>query len=231
MTSFARNSTLLSLAFLAGALTAGAPATAPPDVARGVTAAIADAWGVEAPELRIEWGRLPAGAKWIESTSCRLVGRGADGWYAVVLETPGASPTSFRVRAGLLDTVWVATRPLAPGSRLVDGDLRPEILPSWGPPRTDLDTRPRAGWETRRSIVAGEPLLWPAVAPPTWIVAGKSVEIAWSRGSVRIALSGLALNSAREGESVRVRVAGRPDPLHGIAVSEGRVVLGPGRSS
>jgi flagella basal body P-ring formation protein FlgA len=57
------------------------------------------------------------------------------------------------------------------------------------------------------------------------------VEIAWSRGSVRIALSGLALNSAREGESVRVRVAGRPDPLHGIAVSEGRVVLGPGRSS
>lgn len=231
MTSFARTFGLLPLALLVGALTAGTSATAPPDVERGVAAAIADAWGVEAPALQLEWGRLPADARWIESTSCRLLGNGADGWYAAVLETPGVAPTSFRVRAGLLDTVWVAARSIPSGSRLTDGDMRGELLPVWGPPQGDPDARPREGWETRRSVAAGEPLRWPAVAPPTWIVAGAAVEIAWNRGSVRIALSGLALNSAREGESVRVRVPGRPDPLRGVAIAEGRVALGPGRSS
>jgi flagella basal body P-ring formation protein FlgA len=222
---------LLSLVLLAGALTAGMPAVAPPDVARGVAAVIGDAWGVDASELRLEWGRLPADARWPEGTSCRLLGSGAEGWYAVVLQSPGAVATSFRVRAGLLDTVWVAARSLASGSRLEEGDIRAELLPSWGPPRRDVDARPREGWETRRSVAPGEPLRWPAVAPPTWIVAGETVEIAWSRGSVRVALSGLALNSAREGEPVRVRVPGRPDPLRGTAVAEGRVALGPGRSS
>jgi flagella basal body P-ring formation protein FlgA len=231
MTSFA--SVGMALAMAPGLL-ATAPATppdgappVPPAVAERVAERIAGEWRVPAAALQLDWGRA-SGRQPESDASFRLVGKGADGWFVAVFDPPTSRALSVRVRAGVDDTVMVAARPLAAGTRLGPDDARPEPRLRWGPPADDAAPVPGPGWEVRRPLASGEPLVWPAVVPPQVISPGEPVRLLWVHGGVSVTLTGVALNAARQGETVRVRVEGRRNRLVGIATGPGMATLANG---
>jgi flagella basal body P-ring formation protein FlgA len=223
MTSFASRAFIAFMILGCGAAQAAPPAV-PADLEGAVTAGIAEAWGVDPSALTVEWGLVPAPVREPGATLLRLAGRGTDGWLAAVIRPAGGRTLSVRVRAGLEDSVWVAAHPLEPGTVLAAADLRGQQRLRWGPPRAAYD-RPGPGWEVRRRLPEGAELAAPAVAPPTWVTAGEPVVLEWSRGGVNIALAGTALNSAREGETVRARVPGRDAPVSGTVTGPGTAAL------
>ena len=87
--------------------------------------------------------------------------------------------------------------------------------------RHAIGVRPGVGWEVKRPLAAGELGAYPALVPPLAVLAGEGVELRWQRDIVRVVASGIALNSAREGEDVRVRVVGREEPLSGRVTGPG----------
>jgi flagella basal body P-ring formation protein FlgA len=218
----------LLLAALLAAPSVGRAAASPPDgailppaLAARVAACVAERWDVPADAVRLACGRGTVAAT--AESPLRLAGRGTDGWFTLVLD-PGASATALRLRAGVERTVWVAARPLAAGQRLEAADLRAEPRVRWGPPAPDGEA-PGPGWEVRRALAPGEPLARPAVAPPPLVASGEPVRLVWERAGVQVAVAGVALNSARRGESVRVRVEGHPERLTGIAIAPGIATL------
>ena len=93
-----------------------------------VAGRIARQWHVPAGDVRLTWGRI-RGVWPAASTPYELAGRGADGWFVVVLGSKSDAAQAIEVRAGLPDTAWVAARPLAVGETLVStldgvGELR-----------------------------------------------------------------------------------------------------------
>lgn len=222
MTSFAELAFFLAVTALPAA--PAQPPPVPPAAAAQVAARIAQDWRVPAEALRLEWGRAPAGATVPATTPFRLEGRGADGCFVAVFDAPG-SAVALRLRAGVVDSVPVAAHALGAGARLGPGDVRQDPRLHWGPPAADRRTVPGVGWEVRRALAAGEALSWPAVAAPTLVTGGQPVRLVWLRGALQVALTGVALNSARQGERVRARVEGRSTPLVGIATAPGTVEL------
>jgi flagella basal body P-ring formation protein FlgA len=211
------------LALLAGG--AAGPPPVPAPLAARVAATIATAWRRPAADLRLDW-RGPAPARPLAAdVPFHLAGRGGGGWFVAVFEPAGETKVALRVRAGVEDTVAVATRPLAPGTRLASGDLRPERRVRWGPPDSNPAARADVGWEIRRPLASDEAVEWPAATPPPLVTGGTPVRLVWERGTVSISMTGTALHSARRGETVRARVEGRPGQLAGKAMAAGLVVL------
>ncbi len=223
MTSFASR-ILVALVLLGAGAAQAAPPAVPADLEGAVTAAIAGEWSVDPAALTLEWGHVPAPATEPGAVLVRLAGRGTDGWLAAVIRPVGGHMLSVRVRAGLTDSVWVAARPLDAGVALAAGDLRGEERLRWGPPRA-VHERPGPGWEVRRRLPEGSVLAAPAVVPPAWVSAGEPVVLEWARGGVSIALTGTALNSARQGETVRARIDGRDAPVSGVVTAPGTAAL------
>ncbi len=94
----------------------------------------------------------------------------------------------------------------------------------WGAPASRASSsaeRPAPGWEVRRAVAEGDVLEWPSVAPPPMVVAGQSVRLEWVREGVRVALTAIALNDARRGETVRARVPERPARLMATVTAPG----------
>jgi flagella basal body P-ring formation protein FlgA len=199
---------------------------APAVVEARVVARVAETWSVPERDVTLAWGRLPAGLAAAEQAPLELVGRGSDGWFAVVLRPAGAPPLALRVRAGVKREVAVATRPLPLGTLVADDDVRLAERLVWGPPR--VEARAGAGWTVRRPLAAGESLAWPAAAPPALIDAGSPVTLVWMRGSVRVSRPGIALNAARAGELVHVRPLEGGGHRRGIATAPGEVTLDEG---
>jgi len=226
MTSFAR-AALAVLMILGSGVAQAAPPAAPTvsaELAGEVAARIAGDWEVDPSALSLRWGHVPASVARPGAEVLRLIGRGSNGWLAVVVQPAEGRAISVRVRAGLTDSVWVAARELAAGSVLETEDMRAETRLRWGPPRS-AGQRPDPGWDVRRRLAAGDELAPPMVVPPAWVTAGESVRLEWSRGGVSIALTGVALNSAREGGTVRARVSGRAAPVSGIVTGPGLATL------
>ena len=193
-------------------------------LAARVAEAVAHEWSVPPGSVHVAWGRMAAPLPSDPGTPFRLTGRGADGWYVAVFEST-RERAAVRVRAGVMDTVAVAARPLSAGARVQASDLRYEPRLSWGPPATRRGGLAAPGFEIRRAIASGEVVAWPAVAPPTVVLAGAPVRLEWSRAGVRVSLEGVALNSARAGEIVRARVADRTGHVTGVATAPGVVAL------
>jgi flagella basal body P-ring formation protein FlgA len=204
-----------------------APAALPDSVVASVSTWLAREWGVSERAVRLEWGRLPNALPGGD-LPFRITGRGVAGWLVVVFDPSGRDAVAVRLRAGVEDTVLVAARPLAAGTRLDPADLRPESRVCWGPPASPSESRPGPGWEVRRALAAGEVLARPAVAPPMFVVAGEPVRFVWAGGAVQVSLVGIALNRARQGELVRARVEGRSDRLVGTATAMGTAVISSG---
>jgi flagella basal body P-ring formation protein FlgA len=204
----------------------------PPQVAQELAARVADRiaeqWQVAPEAIHVNWGRGAEAIPPVERPVFRILGRGSDGSFAVVFDRAEGGPVAVRVRAGVRDTVMVAARPIDSGSLIGEADLRAEVRLSWGAPRAKRSGRPGPGWEVRRRLETGEVADWPAVLPPPLVRAGEPVRLEWTRGAVTIALTGLALNSARGGETVQARLAGRRGRLTGVATAAGMATLSKG---
>jgi flagella basal body P-ring formation protein FlgA len=223
--SFARHLLWAALLLPAG-LAAQGPAV-PPGLDSAVAQAIGARWGVPAGQVRLAWGAVPAGVALAAGEPFQLAGRGLQGWFAAVLRPARPDAVALRVRAGVMRTVPVAARDLSAPGRLAASDLRREARVLWGAPASgDLEVAP--GWEIRRPIAAGEVLAPPAVAPPALVVAGQPITLRWRRGAVEVTLPGTALHAAREGETARATVAGRPGRLEGRVTGPGTITLGGG---
>jgi len=238
---------------VAGGVVRGAPADSnaarpAPAIAPRVATVIATEWRVPESTVRLEWGRgaesVPADAPF------RLVGKGTDGWFALAWKRDEADAQAksatraneyaqangpaqedagaVRVRAGTIDTVFVAARSLSSGSRIAPGDLRPEERVRFGPPAGARRETPGLNWEVRRPLAAGDVAAWPAVVSPILITSGEEIRMDWRRGGVTVSVTGIAMNSARKGECVRARVAGRRERLVGTATAPGRAILSMG---
>jgi flagella basal body P-ring formation protein FlgA len=213
---------------VAGDQTRDASRDLPGDVQATVRARIAEIWGTTGDRIVMVCGEPSSEIPRDTALDIRLIGKGSDGFFSAILQ-PAGRPTvrlvSLRVRAGINDTVAVATRPLRSGETLADGDVAGESRVVWGPPAGTEHERPGGGWEVRRAVAVGEVLAWPVAQPPQAIEAGESVRLFWRRGGVRIEVEGVALNSARIGETVRARVVGRRDRLTGTVTAPGSAVL------
>ncbi len=224
MTSFAERVApprlaALALALLAG-LSAGAAAGAPDGAFESrVLAEIARRLGRPAAAVRLDWS--VAGAAGDAADSLAGVAGGPGGWFTLVA-VRGGDRRARRVRAEVLEPVAVAARPLAAGTRLAPGDLRVE--PRWMPAGTGGAGVPaEPGWEVRRAVPEGGALRWPAVAAPVVIEPGQRVVATWERGAVSVRHSGVALQGARAGRPVRVRLDGNSAALTALAVAPGEV--------
>ena len=171
-------------------------------------------------------GSLPPAGMPAANAPFKILG-GADEWFVLSIDTGDGDVAALRVRAGGEDSVCVATRDLARGEHLHESDIALTPRVRWGAPRNNRGaTRPAAGWQLRRAVVAGTVIDSPTALPPELVSAGDRIELWWSRGDVALALSGVALHGARLGEAVRVRIDGRPRPLLAIVDAPGRARIG-----
>lgn len=227
MTSFV---SALITAMLCFSCAVEADSAAPADLSQRVSETIADEWGAPPSSVEIEWGHVPQAVSTASEIPFRLTGAGVGGWFSVVVELSRGDRLALRVRAGVRDTVWVAARPLGMGTRLDAGDLIPEVRLHWGPPRPHA-VPPAEGWEVRRPLSKGDEVAWPAVTAPAMVSAGDEIRVEWSRGDVRVVVTGVALNSAARGGVVRIRVPERSGSLQGVVVAPGRAILREGGRS
>lgn len=215
---------LLLLGGLAGASAAAAQESGselPPEV----HAEIARAWGVSPARVHVQRsdsGRLgPIAVK-----AFRLFGGGADGRFILVFTEPTPrSPRSIRLRAGLRDTVIVASGPLARGRVLQKGDYVPALTVLWGPP-APIGAHPSEGWTLRRSVATGERIAPFWVSPPEVVAKGSAVHVRWVRGSVTVSAEGTALHAAPLDAPVLVRLANRRGTVRGRVVSSSEIHVG-----
>lgn len=226
MTSFARW-VVAGLSPLLIAVRGEAAGVSRPLAAR-VTARLADAWRVPAEQLRLEWGTVAGEDAPGDDAPFRVLGRGEGGWFVVVFHPADSAAVAVRLRAGIEFPVAVATRPLAGGARIGEGDLREELRVRWGRPPADALVTPAVGWEVRRPVRAGEVVTPPAVATPPLVRAGEPVRLEWLSGGVQVSVVGIALNTARAGETVRARLEERPARLTGTVTAPGTAVLATG---
>jgi flagella basal body P-ring formation protein FlgA len=225
---------LLAAAVLAATLAPRGDTAVPAGAAvvAHVAASIAQLWNAPEDAVRLEWGRWPAGPAPLDDAPYKIVGSGRDGWFAVVFRPGEPEGATVRVRAGTLDTAWVASAPLPAGHVLAGGDVHAEPVVRWGPPDPARHAAPPAGWQVRRPLAKGEPISAPAIVPPTVVAAGDPIQVSWDRGAVRLRLDGVALHAARIGDPLRVRVEGRPRPLNAVVIAAGRASLaGPADSN
>lgn len=204
----------------------GGDAVLPPLLVQRIAGAVAERWAVPADRVRLEFSLLERGAMLPAQSPFRLLGRGEDGWFAIVFEPQGQAPLAAKLRAGLEDSVAVAVRPLPAGTELAAADMRYVLKTAWRGPLRAAAPLARPGDRVRRAIARDEVLAAPAVTPAPLVAAGASVQLEWRRGDVTIELQGTAVNAAAAGEPVQVRVAGRTGQLRGVAIAADRVRVG-----
>ena len=194
--------------------------TVSPALNRRVAEAVANQWNVRPDDVELEWGRIRHGESIADDTAFRLLGRGADGWFAVHFEPSARPALAVRLRAAFVDTVPVASRSLAAGVALAAGDIALAELARWGPP-TEAGIVPAVGWRVRRAVAAGEPLGRPNIAPPLLVQAGEAVRLVWISRSIHIVIEGVAANDAVLGGEVRVRLSDRRGKARGVVTGRG----------
>lgn len=233
MTSSARLAGLLLLSAAQAAaqqgpppLATGSDAPLPPLLVQRIAGAVAERWDVPAERVRLEFSMLERSALLPAQAPFRLLGRGDDGWFAIVFEPKGQSPLAAKLRAGLEDSVAIAVRPLPAGAQLAASDINYTVRTAWRGPMRTAAPLARPGDLVRRAITKDEVLAAPAVTPAPLVTAGASVQLEWRRGDVIIELQGTAVNAAAAGEPVQVRVAGRTGQLRGVAIAADRVRVG-----
>ena len=208
------------ISFVSLALAVLAPI--PEAVTTRVRDAIAATWRVAPSTVTITWGPIAPTAALSDSASFRLFGDGRGGRFVVALRTPDRREVAVTLRAGRADSVWVASRPLAAGALVRSTDAVRAAQVVFGPP---LEAGSPVGWEVRRTVAAGEPLIAPVVLEPVLIAPGDPVQFAWADGPIRIVREGIAQTRARRGQPVWARDAARGEQLRGIATGPGRARL------
>lgn len=186
---------------------------------------IAARWDARPERVRVVWLPDSHPEEIRADAPFRIVGTGTDGWLTLRVEGDGPSGKAHRIRAGAIDTLFAAARPVAAGTILRRSDLRAEERFCWGPPANPERPRPGPGWEARANLAEGETIAWPSAVAPSLVEAGAPIRLEWEQGAVRVSLEGTALNAARLGDIVRVRIPGRPERLLGTVAAAGIAVL------
>jgi flagella basal body P-ring formation protein FlgA len=195
----------------------------PAAVAREVRGAVAARWGVPAGDVRLEWGPTPVAVEGGGALEVHLAGSGRSGYWVAMVESYGERAGAVRVRASHRTRVPVAARRLAREDTLDAESITVEERFRYGPP-VDAGDRVQPGWVTRRPVEPGERLRPPAVAPPDVVRSGHPVDVVWSRGRVRLVVTGTALGHAALGEEVPVRLH-TDRRMRGRATGQGEVTL------
>jgi flagella basal body P-ring formation protein FlgA len=172
----------------------------PDGLAARVRASIAREWQRDPSVVRVQWGIMPIRAALADDMAFRLVGRGQDGRYVVLVSTPRGE-LAVSVRAGVEDSVWVSSRPVPASVTLAADDVKREVRMVWGASSATAKPAP-LGWETQRSLGAGQLLVPPAIREPAQVEPGRVVRFEWSQGEIAIVREALAANRARLGEIV-----------------------------
>jgi flagella basal body P-ring formation protein FlgA len=191
-----------------------------------VRSLVATRWSVDTTSVGLEWGVVQAPWTPDRDTPLSLEGTGRGGYWLVRFRGEGVDDDDFvlRVRAGLTLRVPVAARRLVRGHRLRHEDIAWSDTLVWGSRAAVADAVAEPGWEVRRLIRKGEPLVPPAVDRPVLVEGGHPVEIFWARGSISLKLEGTAIQSGARGEHVWVRTdTGRR--LQGVVDGPGRIVI------
>ncbi len=160
---------------------------------------------------------LPAGA--------RPYGNGSLGVRCEDTAEPWTLYLSYKI--SLTGPALVTRRPLAARQALKADDLELREIAYEAPPGDYLrDVALVEGAMTARPLPAGQPLTADRIMRSQTVRAGQRVRVWLSGSGFQITQEGVALNSARAGESVRVRTdAGKL--LQGQAAADGRVVIRP----
>lgn len=217
----------MCIAFLASAATAGTHAEGQAVAVRGgerethdaLTTVIAQALELPAEVVRIDLvgGVLPL----VDSV---LVSKGArDRWIATMWGS-GSVARRF-VRVGASRPVPVAVRTMERGEEIGREDVRMDERVMWEPVRESVADP--IGMVTTRVVPEGQALESPSVRPPLLFRGGDEVEAVLERSGISMRVPATALGSAREGESVFVRLTSGKR-MSGRAVGPGLVHLIPG---
>lgn len=210
-------------AALALACLAGHPADTLVDAALAVRvrALVAATWEVAPEEVTLAWHQTAELRDVPSGTPLRLTGSGAQGWFGLVLQRADGSPVAIRLRAGVAARQPSAARALDRGAVLGDSDVVMVAATHWGAPATVPSLPTLSGWEVRRPLQAGAPLLPPAIAAPVAVRTGGVVRLAWAEAGVRIVRETVALGTARIGETVRVRAGAEATPFVVVMTAPG----------
>lgn len=141
-----------------------------------------------------------------------------------------ASPTTATEAAavprGMRRVTWpVAKRAFSTGDTVRADDialLDTTIVWPWN--STPDTTRAVAGWIVRRPVAVGEVLRAPGIMAPPVVSAGANVTAIWQDGSLKLVLTGVAMNTASLGAPVGVRID-RTRRLDGVAIAPNTVRL------
>jgi flagella basal body P-ring formation protein FlgA len=217
----------------ASTLPAGQPLTA--EMARDmVVAALPDApaggrWEVQ---LMPAGFPLPNHARtdgWMEIESIELEPRSGllDASLRVTLEGGQAGVIALRGRAEAQIEVPVPVRPLRRGQRIDESDLGSAWLPSHRLGQgVVLAAAGLVGREAGRALAAGRAVRAADLRAPRLVRKDEAVTLLYRRGGLELVTSGTALDSAAEGEPVRVVNLSGDRPLRGIVVGPRLVRLG-----
>lgn len=200
----------------------------PPQLSRRISEAVAGLWSVPVERVLVEWGVVVDPSSLTADASFELRGSGRDGWFGVLVQRVSDPAFAVRIRAGVRDTVAVATRALAPGTVLASQDVGLAVRIRWGPPSTGR-LFPQEGWTVRRAAQPGDVLERSHMQPPLLVQAGEVVRLVWHSGSVEVAIEAVALNRAALGEEVRVRLRDRRGRVRGVVTGPGTVEMLGGR--
>ncbi len=140
--------------------------------------------------------------------------------------SPTAAVEAPTLPRGMRRVTWpVSKRAFAAGDTIRADDIAlidTTIVWPWNSmPDT---TRAVAGWVVRRPVAVGEVLRVPAIMAPPLVSAGAQVTVIWQDGSLKLVLTGVAMNTASLGAPVGVRID-RSRRLDGVAVAPNTVRL------
>ncbi len=185
-----------------------------------VISAVAEMWSVSEEQLEIEWGAIVGEDAALRTDAEFRLLPGTRGAFVIEFRRADGRPLAVRLRAGVLDRVVVAARPLAVGATLQEEDLSFAQRSRWGPPGESSASTPEAGWVVRRAAASGDILEEPTVQPPLLVRPGSRVTLVWQRNSVRISIVGSAINGGALGDEVRVRLDDRRGRVRGVVTGE-----------
>jgi len=212
---------LLSCLVVPQGLDAQAPAPVPAPLEARVADAIGRMWQVPVGSLHLEWGHIGSQHPLSPGAEFRLLGHGEDGQFVIAFAQPGGQTIAARLRAGVVDSVLVAARPLLAGTKIGLGDVTLASRLQWGAPQSGDSAMPGPGWVVKRALAVGALIAAPSVVPPPVIEAGAPVKVQWESGAVSVAVAGTAINSAAMGESVQVRTSGRNGLVRAVVTGPG----------
>lgn len=133
-----------------------------------------------------------------------------------------------RVRMSVLRDAAVALQNLPARTTLREGQFAQR--PVWVPFPQDYVREARvgpvtAGAQLKRAVRAGEVIVPAWLEYPLDIRRGQTVDLQIRAGGARLRLQATALNNARRGESVDLRISDRSTGLAAVAVGPGAAVL------